>query len=255
MRMIIITPLTGFPLPPVSLHHLFDAFRCSTTTVCEHIIRRQALLAAVLLLASPWMAWAQTTQSAQPAATLQTLVFIRHAEKPAPGLGQLNCQGLNRALALPAVLLAKFGKPDFVFASDPHEKKIDGDQLYNYVRPLLTVAPTAVQAGLPVNTSFGFENIEGLQQEFATPRYQNAVVLVAWEHKKLEAMVKAMLGDMGGQPGAVPRWRGSDFDSIYVVTVRRSNGKAVASFRHEQQQLNGQAGACPAAPAAPAAKP
>ena len=86
------------------------------------------------------------------------------------------------------MLLAKFGKPDFVFASDPHEKKPDGDALYNYVRPLLTVAPTAVQAGLPINTSFGFENIKGLQQELAAPRYQNAVVLVAWEHKKLEDM-------------------------------------------------------------------
>ena len=181
----------------------------------------------------------------------QKIIFIRHAEKPALGLGQLNCQGLNRALALPAVLLAKFGKPDFVFASDPHEKKIDGDQLYNYVRPLLTVAPTAVQAGLPINTSFGFENIEGLQQELAMPRYQNAVILVAWEHKKLEDMVKAMLGSMGGQPGAVPRWKGSDFDSIYVVTVRRSEGKAVASFRHEQQGLNGQVPACPTPPAKP----
>ncbi len=186
----------------------------------------------------------------------QKIVLIRHAEKPADGLGQINCQGLNRALALPAVLLAKFGTPDFVFASDPHEKKPDEGQLYNYVRPLLTVAPTAVQAGLPINTSFGFENIVGLQQELAAPRYQNAVVLVAWEHKKLEDMVKAMLKDMGGNAADVPRWKGSDFDSIYVVTVRRIDGKATASFAHERQQLNGQAAACPAAPAPrPAAKP
>ena len=39
--------------------------------------------------------------------------------------------------------------------------------------------------------------------------------------------------------------KGSDFDSIYVVTVQRDGGKTVASFRHEQQQLNGQAAACP----------
>jgi hypothetical protein len=175
----------------------------------------------------------------------QKIIFIRHAEKPIQGLGLINCQGLNRSLALPAVLMEKFGKPDFVFASDPHEKKPDGDQLYNYVRPLLTVAPTAVQAGLPINTSFGFEDIKSLQQELATPRYQNAVVLVAWEHKKLEDMVKAMLRDMGGQPGAVPHWKGSDFDSIYVVTVQRNEGKTVASFRREQQQLDGQAAACP----------
>ena len=177
----------------------------------------------------------------------QKIIFIRHAEKPALGLGQINCQGLNRALALPAVLLAKFGKPDFVFASDPHEKKIDGDQSYNYVRPLLTVAPTAVQAGLPINTAFGYEDIEALQQELAAPRYQNAVVLVAWEHKKLEDMVKAMLQRMGGQASVVPHWKGSDFDSIYVVTVRRSEDRASASFALDRQQLNGQGAACPAA--------
>ncbi len=205
---------------------------------------RCALFGSLLL---PFAAWA--APATDPAE--QKIIFIRHAEKPALGLGQINCQGLNRALALPAVLLARFGKPDFVFAADPHEKKIDGDQSYNYVRPLLTVAPTAVQAGLPINTAFGYDDIEALQQELAAPRYQNALVLVAWEHKKLEDMVKAMLRDMGGQPGAVPHWKGSDFDSIYVVTVRRSEGKASASFRHEQQQLNGQAAACPALPAKP----
>ncbi len=179
----------------------------------------------------------------------EKIIFIRHGEKPSQGLGQINCQGLNRALALPAVILARFGKPDFVFAADPHEKKPDGDQSYNYVRPLLTVAPTAVQLGLPINTSFGYENIEGLQQELAAPRYQNAVVLVAWEHRLLEDMVKAMLHRMGGQPGQVPHWKGSDFDSMYVVTVQRSQGETTASFALEHQQLNGQGVHC-AGPAA-----
>jgi hypothetical protein len=31
----------------------------------------------------------------------ETIVALRHAEKPAGGLGQLTCQGLSRALALP----------------------------------------------------------------------------------------------------------------------------------------------------------
>ena len=34
----------------------------------------------------------------------ETIVFVRHGEKPANGLGQLDCQGFNRALALPAVI-------------------------------------------------------------------------------------------------------------------------------------------------------
>src|SRR5450631_116113 len=40
-----------------------------------------------------------------------TLVMFRHGEKPALGLGQLSCQGLNRALALPDVLVSQFGTP------------------------------------------------------------------------------------------------------------------------------------------------
>lgn len=202
------------------------------------------------LLLWPWLAGA----APPPDTAEQKIIFIRHGEKPEQGLGQINCQGLNRALALPAVL-ARFGKPDFVFAADPHEQKKDGEQSYNYVRPLLTIAPAAVQWGLPINTSFGYENIRGLQQELAAPRYQNALVVVAWEHRLLEDMVRDMLQRMGGQAGSVPRWKGSDFDSIYIVTVRRSrvNGaeQASASFALEHQQLDGLDSACPV-PALPA---
>ena len=245
MRMIIITSVAGFPLFPPTALHLLATLRCRAATICTHIIRRAGLLAVAVLAASAPVAWAQS------APTLQTLVFVRHGEKPAAGLGQLNCQGLNRALALPAVVLAKFGKPDFVFASDPHEKKPDNGQPYNYVRPLLTVAPTAVQLGLPINTSFGFDDIEGLQQELLATRYQNALTLVAWEHKKLEDMVKALLQRFGADASAVPRWRGRDFDSIYVVRIERREGRASAAFALEHQQLNGQAASCPV----PAAKP
>jgi len=51
----------------------------------------------------------------------ETIVCIRHGEKPPAGLGQLTCQGLNRALRLPQVLLTKYGKPDFIFAPDPNQ--------------------------------------------------------------------------------------------------------------------------------------
>jgi hypothetical protein len=41
----------------------------------------------------------------------ETIVLIRHGEKPDSGLGQLTCKGLNRALALPALLIGRYGKP------------------------------------------------------------------------------------------------------------------------------------------------
>ena len=63
--------------------------------------------------------------AAQAAPTTETIVMVRHGEKPEQGLGQLNCRGLNRALKLPAVIEAEFGKPDFIFAPNPAELKED----------------------------------------------------------------------------------------------------------------------------------
>src|SRR5580704_17982046 len=79
---------------------------------------------------------AQTNNTPSPkiaGQTVETIVCIRHGEKPRGGLGQLTCRGLNRALALPKVLLAKYGKPNFVFAPNPAQKS-DADSYY-YVRP------------------------------------------------------------------------------------------------------------------------
>jgi hypothetical protein len=77
----------------------------------------------------------------------QTIVFLRHGEKPPLGLGQLDCQGPNRALALPAVLQAKFGKASAIYAPDPGSKAKDKGVEYNYIRPLATIEPTAIRLG------------------------------------------------------------------------------------------------------------
>lgn len=60
-----------------------------------------------------------------PACADTTIIIVRHGEKPAQGLGQLTCQGLNRALALPAVLLSRYGNPVAIYAPNPAIKKID----------------------------------------------------------------------------------------------------------------------------------
>ena len=72
---------------------------------------------ASLVLAGP------TARAADPAT--QTIVLLRHGEKPPAGLGQLDCQGLNRALALPPVLAERFGRPAAIFAPNPARKVED----------------------------------------------------------------------------------------------------------------------------------
>jgi hypothetical protein len=88
---------------------------------------------------------------AAEAPTTETIVIIRHAEKPADDLGQLNCQGLNRALALPTVIQKKFGRPNVIFAPNPSEQVTEDGEKYDYVRPLATIEPTAISFGLPVH--------------------------------------------------------------------------------------------------------
>src|SRR5579871_5396038 len=114
---------------------------------------------------------------------VETIVFLRHGEKPAKEIGQINVVGFNRALALPDVLLSKYKNPQFIFApgtSDKVKNKTDG-QLYDYLRPLITIEPTAIRAGLPVNTDFGFLHIQELEDELLKGQYKSAMIYVAWE--------------------------------------------------------------------------
>jgi hypothetical protein len=192
-----------------------------------------------LFLIFPMAIRAQTV----PGASVETLVCIRHGEKPPGGLGQLTCRGLNRALALPDVLLKKFGTPQFVFAPNPTEKVDPGG--YYYVRPLVTIEPTAIRCGLPVNTEFGYRGIKGLEEELAKPPYQSATVFIAWEHGLLDEFAKNMVKDNGGNPALVPPWPGKDYDTIFVIKITRNGPHSSLTFTIDHEGLNNLSDNCP----------
>jgi hypothetical protein len=175
---------------------------------------------------------------------VERIVLVRHGEKPDTGLGQLDCQGLNRALALPSVIAKTFGRPAAVFAPDPSQKKEDHGILYDYVRPLATIEPAAIFFGLPVNANFGVSNIDELQAAVDQPLYHNALILIAWEHMLIETITRNLLTAHGGNPALVPKWQDDDFDSIYVVTIVRARDATSASFVHTHEGLNGQSTTC-----------
>ena len=178
----------------------------------------------------------------------QTIVFLRHGEKPPLGLGQLSCQGLNRALALPQMLQAKFGTPTAIYAPDPGSTAKDKGVEYNYVRPLATIEPTAIRLGLPVNTAFGLTQIRQLEQELLKPAYSSATIYVAWEHNLAQQAVQQLVSTAGGKARQVPHWTDDDYDALYVLRLKWQNGKPVsASFEKEAEGLNHQPVACPAA--------
>jgi hypothetical protein len=169
----------------------------------------------------------------------ETIVFLRHGEKPAHGLGQITPQGFNRAIALSKVLPAKFGKPDFLFAPDPGQKVTDAGSPYNYVRPLATIEPTAIVLGMPVQTPCGFLEIGKLDQELTDPKYANATIFVAWEHGMEAKAAANLIAQFGGNAADVPPWKGKDFDSLYVVKIVRTAGQpTVATFSLDHEDLN-----------------
>ncbi|HTY03650.1 MAG TPA: hypothetical protein VMC81_07970 [Rhodocyclaceae bacterium] len=172
-------------------------------------------------------------------------MIFRHAEKPPSGLGQLTCQGLNRALALPRVLTRLFGKPESIYAPDPSVEITEGPlNHYSYVRPLATVEPTAIRLEMPINTQYGFKDIDGLIAEITSRPFSDQVVFVAWEHVYAHKLTIRLLRKYGGDTSGVPAWPGDDFDTLNVVTI--SGGKA--TYKHLAEGLNGQPAACPETP-------
>ncbi|MBP5057553.1 histidine phosphatase family protein, partial [Pseudomonas chlororaphis] len=123
----------------------------------QRLQRRSYVFFPALMLTSALLLSLESSESrAQPVDGTQTLIFLRHAEKPAGGLGQLNCQGLNRAIDLASLLPEKFGKANYVFAANPTRNVEEGelDNSYSYIRPLMTISPSAIKLGLPVNIEF-----------------------------------------------------------------------------------------------------
>jgi hypothetical protein len=177
----------------------------------------------------------------------ETIVAIRHAEKPASSLGQLTCKGLNRALALPGVLVPRYGKPDRIYAPDPGTRIGHlGNLSYSYVRPLMTIEPTAIQLEMPVNALIGFKNVNDLRRELLAAENENTVIYVAWEHAYLNEFAKRLLKSYGEDPGVVPDWPDDEYDRIYVFELREVDGKKKLTFRVDRQHLTESlSGRCP----------
>lgn len=200
------------------------------------------MVAGVLLGTAPLDA-----RSATVAGGVETIIAIRHGELQHGGLGQLSCKGLNRALALPKLLIDRYGAPDLILAPNPSVRMHEGDQgkTYSYVRPLATVEPLAIKLGLPVETQIGFNNIRQLQQEVLSPPNVNSTILIAWEHLMLQRFAQNLLAEEGADPSVIPEWKGNDFDSIYVIRIDSTEGKPKVSFSLEHEDLNSLSSECP----------
>jgi hypothetical protein len=188
-----------------------------------------------------------------PAKSSETIVVLRHGEKATGGMGQLSCIGLNRSLALPKVLIGRFGRADAIFAPSPAARIRENPfwtRPYSYVRPLATIEPTAIQLGLPVNTQLPLADIAGLQAAVTAPAYANSTIFIAWEHKYAYDFARQMLRAYGLDRSQVPGWPSDDFETMYVFHITRTagTGAPAMTFAVQQEGLSGSLSAtCPSA--------
>ncbi len=142
---------------------------------------------------------------AKPAKVLIT----RHANKVEHGYC-LSLQGMERAQAF-KYYFSKTGTYQHppikhIFAAYRGGKK-------PYIRPKQTCQPLADFLGIPLNIQYEPEQTQEIAKEIMTnPKYNNASVLLCWEHHEIPHLVEAFGG------GKVDRWHGKIFDQVYVLT-------------------------------------
>ncbi|QJI28445.1 histidine phosphatase family protein [Pseudomonas sp. ADAK18] len=219
--------------------------------LAKRLKRYSYTLLPLLLVAGALAVALEARESrAQQVDGVQTLVFLRHGEKPAGGLGQLNCQGLNRAMNLATVLPEKFGNANYIFAANPTRNVEEGefDNSYSYIRPLMTISPSAIKLGLPVNIEYSANDTSALADELVENKYHNSIIYTAWSHGYLPELINKVASEAVGEEHTITEdWSGSDFDTLYVLTLTWHNGKASLLSRNYKQGLDNGQQTCPAA--------
>ncbi len=177
----------------------------------------------------------------------EKIILIRHGEKlKDSSLGQLSCQGLNRSLLLSKILIEKFGKPDYIFAPNPgfHEGKEKFK--YSYVRPLATIEPTAIKLEMPVNTQFGYNEVNKLVTELMHIKYEKSTIFIAWEHKRIVEITKELFKkNKNNAASLIPNWEDNDYDSIFVITIEKLKNEIKIEFKKDMQGLQNINEQCP----------
>jgi hypothetical protein len=170
-------------------------------------------LSLVSVLPPPVPGQSHVTRPAQ-------IILIRHAEKPAdPANPHLSRAGVQRAQRLVSFIttdpaMTRFGPPVAVFAT--RATKHDNGQ-----RTQETVAPLARVLKLPVQTPYLGKDYTALATLIlANPAYGGKTVLICWNHEEIPQLAAAL-----GVTPEPPKWKGSVFDLVYVISYQ--DGAAV----------------------------
>jgi len=152
------------------------------------------------------------------------VVIIRHGEKPTRG-DNLCPKGLNRALALPAVLNKIMGEPDYTYVP-----KMETGISTSGVRMFQTITPFAVEHNLTINTNF--KDSDGAKAA-ADVKKKSGLVLMVWDHTNIPAIAAKL-----GVPGVL-KWSKDDFDSIWIIDFVKGKETPVMTIKQENLDPKG----------------
>jgi len=153
----------------------------------------------------------------------ESIVLLRHAEEPPSEAdsADLSKAGRRRADRLAKYIVQKFGKPDFLFAAGPK-----GDS----VRAYLTLRPLADACRLVIDASYESRDFAQLATKLLhDPRFDASMVVVAWTHKELPALVSALRVEHKKFPEV---WGDDVFDLCFQLSYGKDGNPAVRRFRH-----------------------
>ena len=115
----------------------------------------------------------------------------------------------------------KLGAPVAIFATRT-TKHDDGQRTQE------TVAPTAKALRLPVQTPFlGKEYASLAKMVLANRAFAGKTIIVCWNHEVIPALAAAL-----GVTPEPPRWKGSVFDRVYLISY--AGGKATLTVLPER---------------------
>ena len=96
----------------------------------------------------------------------------------------------------------------------------------SWVRDAVVVVQSLAQhLKLPVNFEYGYPKALGGNKAAANAikdaAKTNKVILVSWEHVNIQFLS----ADLGVPKSKIPYWKGSDYDTVYELTIDADTGK------------------------------
>jgi hypothetical protein len=182
--------------------------------------------ALVLLAGSLLFANLSSAQEARNYLANNTVLIIRHSEKPDTGTG------LNAAAEARARLYTKYFQP---FQEEGLSIQVDslyaGADSKSSMRPRLTLEPLSKSSGMPLHSNIGTKDSELLVQALRTEAHGRHPLIV-WRHGEIPTLLRAF----GASPEELlpnGQWPDEVFDWVIVVNMG-PDGKLTSAKRIRQ---------------------